>query len=159
MSDFAVRRATLLDLDRMRALNIACLPENYGRVFWKQQFDLGAPHFVAYRCSTLLSQPMSRTIVGYIATLPTSLGNLMVYSLAVRPEVRGRGIGDQLLQTLCEEADEMGRDLVLHVRTDNAVAMGLYQKQGFEVKETVAHYYGDGSGANEMVRKKKNKSY
>ena len=75
-----------------------------------------------------------------------------IYSLAVRPESRGQGIGEALVRALVEELMSRGvRRIYLEVETTNAGAMGLYQRLGFEQIGTLADYYGPGRAAVHMV--------
>ena len=56
-------------------------------------------------------------------------------SLAVREDRRGRGIGAQLVQGVCETAaaaERPGQHLILQVEGDNTAAVRLYERCGFE---------------------------
>jgi RimJ/RimL family protein N-acetyltransferase len=54
---------------------------------------------------------------------------------------RGRGIGRALLEAALARADEVGLTRVeLRVRTDNAAAIRLYERCGFEVEGTCRRY-------------------
>jgi ribosomal-protein-alanine N-acetyltransferase len=56
-----------------------------------------------------------------------------VMTIEVGGTFRGRGIGRGILQALIEAAREAGcRDMMLEVRVDNAVAIGLYERLGFQ---------------------------
>lgn len=71
-----------------------------------------------------------------------------VYSLATRPEARGRGIGAALLRAATAAARRRGcRVLRLEVRTDNAAAIALYERLGYRRFGTWPHYYQDGADA------------
>ncbi len=62
--------------------------------------------------------------------------------LAVRPEHRRRGIGNQLLGWLEESALVAGISLIyLEVRASNHAAQAFYRKLGFERFRRVAGYY------------------
>lgn len=76
-----------------------------------------------------------------------------LYSLAVAPAVRGRGIGAGLLQAVQAAAVRRGCDgLALEVRCDNAAAIALYRKHGFRAVRALAGYYQDGQAALRMER-------
>lgn len=61
-----------------------------------------------------------------------------VSNVAVLPEYRGRGIGGQLVDAGISLAREReARRLLLQVRADNAVAIGLYRHRGFVTVDTV----------------------
>jgi [ribosomal protein S18]-alanine N-acetyltransferase len=71
-----------------------------------------------------------------------------LYSLATQPEARGKGVGAALLEAAAMTARRRGsRALRLEVRTDNAAAIGLYERHGFRRIGSYAQYYGDGSDA------------
>lgn len=60
-------------------------------------------------------------------------GRWQIANVAVAPAYRGRGISRALMETALEYAREMGgRWAVLQVRGDNQVAVGLYDRLGFE---------------------------
>jgi ribosomal protein S18 acetylase RimI-like enzyme len=71
-----------------------------------------------------------------------------LYSLATRPEARGRGVGAALLEAAGMAARRRGsRALRLEVRTDNAAAISLYERHGFRRIGHYAQYYQDGTDA------------
>jgi ribosomal protein S18 acetylase RimI-like enzyme len=56
-----------------------------------------------------------------------------VHDLAVAPQCRGRGIGQSLLEAVAEHARATGCcKVTLEVRADNAKALELYRRQGFQ---------------------------
>jgi len=74
-----------------------------------------------------------------------------VYALAIRPEARGRKLGEKLLHYLIGELRARGaRRIFLEVRTDNHAAVKLYEKVGFVVCQPLAHYYGQGIPGQRM---------
>ena len=55
-----------------------------------------------------------------------------VHDIAVRPEVRGRGVGRDLLRAVSNEAERLGCcKVTLEVRSDNQRAKALYASEGF----------------------------
>ena len=144
-----VRRATLADLSHMRAINISCLEENYPKLFWKEAIESGAPHFV-------VSNGASKRPVGYLATMDnkdTVPSKFMVYSFAVVPNMRGRGLGKQLLAALLDVLESYGRDVWLNVRVSNAAAIKLYKDAGFKETRVIPGYYSCLEDAFEMILK------
>lgn len=71
-----------------------------------------------------------------------------LYSITVDPGVRGRGLGKRLLEA-AEAAAQMrcATTLSLEVRTDNSVAIQLYERAGFQRFGRYAGYYEDGADA------------
>lgn len=64
-----------------------------------------------------------------------------VYGLAVRPDLRGQGIGRAALYDACLEARRLGSTRVtLEVEVDNDHALGLYTSVGFERRTTEDYF-------------------
>jgi putative acetyltransferase len=62
--------------------------------------------------------------------------------MTVHDNFQGQGVGTALLAAILDLADNwLGlRRIELHVYTDNAPAIHLYQKFGFEIEGTARHY-------------------
>jgi ribosomal-protein-alanine N-acetyltransferase len=74
-----------------------------------------------------------------------------VYSIAVDPEMNGRGLGRALMIAAEQGAAARGRaSLTLEVRADNAGAVGLYERLGYERFDVIGDYYEDGQSALRM---------
>jgi [ribosomal protein S18]-alanine N-acetyltransferase len=100
----------------------------------------GHNHYVAAR--------EARKLVGYggIARLGRRAPfEYEIHTIGVDPTYQGRGIGRALLDDLLAFAD--GGTVFLEVRTDNATAIALYEKNGF-VKMGVRKRYYRVSGAD-----------
>jgi len=68
-----------------------------------------------------------------------------VQTLEVLTEVRGQGVGGELLRRLEASANEAGAETIwLHVDAENAAAIRVYEKSGFRLKGREEHYYGRG---------------
>lgn len=76
-------------------------------------------------------------------------GEAEIYSIAVAPEFRRQGIGEELLRHLTDRSRELGLSRVLlDVRAGNEAAMQLYAKLGFrEVGRRKAYYAKGGEDA------------
>lgn len=75
-----------------------------------------------------------------------------LYSFCVHPRARGAGLGRGLLEALMTAARQRGyAQLLLEVRADNQVAMGLYRRMGFRVVGWLEDYYADGCAAWRMA--------
>lgn len=71
-----------------------------------------------------------------------------LYSLAVATRLRGRGIGDVLLEACEVEAVNRGcTRLRLEVRRDNQSAQRLYERRGYRMFASRPEYYEDGEAA------------
>ena len=92
----------------------------------------------------LLQAPMHETsLLGY-GGFWLMADEAHICTLALRPEWRGRGLGEMLLVALIERA--LGRQakvLTLEVRKSNAVAQALYKKYGFTIIGQRKRYYSD----------------
>jgi [ribosomal protein S18]-alanine N-acetyltransferase len=65
-----------------------------------------------------------------------------INNLAVRPELRGRGLGIQMLEAVVAEAQRLGAGSVaLEVRRSNVAAQHLYKKAGFREDGIRKSYY------------------
>ena len=65
-----------------------------------------------------------------------------INNLAVLPELRGRGLGTQLLEAVIAEAAHLGAILLtLEVRQSNEAALRLYEKAGFYREGVRKNYY------------------
>jgi ribosomal-protein-alanine N-acetyltransferase len=65
-----------------------------------------------------------------------------INNLAVRPELRGRGLGTQLLEAIVAEARHLGAtSLTLEVRRSNIAAQRLYANAGFFEHSVRKNYY------------------
>lgn len=87
--------------------------------------------------------PGTGTIVGY-AGLWLMLDEAHVTTIAVRPAVRGQGIGELLFVGLIDLACALGAKYVtLEVRMSNTIAQNLYRKYGFRDEGVRKRYYSD----------------
>lgn len=74
-----------------------------------------------------------------------------IYSIAVSAQARGSGLGRALLEHLEGLAHAHGlTEIRLEVRKDNAGAITLYQRAGYEIFSERAAYYEDGVDAWRM---------
>jgi len=65
-----------------------------------------------------------------------------INNLAVRPELRGRGLGTQMLEAIVDEALRLGAEsLTLEVRASNVAAQRLYARAGFNQAGIRKSYY------------------
>ena len=96
-----------------------------------------------------LSQPTRRyfvaeidgAIVGYAGSFVLT-PEADVQTMGVAADQRGRGIGALLLTTLIEQAIQaQATQLILEVRSDNAAAIAMYQRFGFERISSRPNYY------------------
>ncbi|MCB1141412.1 MAG: GNAT family N-acetyltransferase/peptidase C39 family protein [Leptospiraceae bacterium] len=87
----------------------------------------------------------SGEIRGYAIVLFNSgTSSARLYSIAVQPQSRGKGIAERLIRKI--EETSLEKDFIylrLEVRKDNLPAQNLYQKLGYKKIEIVKEYYED----------------
>jgi len=90
-------------------------------------------------------------LVGWLAAWHVPPHELQIIQITVSPAKRRRGIGRLLLQTALEAYGPSVEQVVLEVREDNAAAISLYERHGFERAGPVRkNYYKDGCSAVNM---------
>ena len=95
------------------------------------------------------------SIVGYgLALLPRGTRLSRLYSIAVFPSARGRGLSKLILQELENRAADRGRLFMrLEVAKDNDAAIALYKSQGYQIFGTYKDYYEDHRDALRMQKR------
>jgi ribosomal-protein-alanine N-acetyltransferase len=94
------------------------------------------------------------TVVGYAASYNEPGVRTRVLSLAVDKQHRGMGIGRRLMQKMEDLAkSSASKEMTLEVRVTNVPAVKLYVREGYQIKGTVADYYGKGEHAFYMEKK------
>jgi ribosomal-protein-alanine N-acetyltransferase len=77
-----------------------------------------------------------------------------ILNVAVHPQMRRRGIADQLMSTALAEAKiQKAQVVTLEVRRSNLAARSLYRKFDFEERRLRRNYYGRGEDAVVMELK------
>lgn len=97
-----------------------------------------------------------RTLLGFLI-LTQKHGEAYVWSIAVRKESRGQGIGKALLdEAVCEVRQHQlrwSKGIGLTVNVDNVAAIRLYLKEGYRVTKVLGGYY-DPAGNGLFMRRK-----
>ncbi|MDJ0273439.1 MAG: ribosomal protein S18-alanine N-acetyltransferase [Candidatus Caldarchaeum sp.] len=155
--DVVFRNVTQPDLIDVMNINRLCLPENYTYSFFDELAkDYPKAFWVAEVGDKLVGYIMCRVerVFSKIDFLKIRRAGHIV-SVAVLPNYRNRGIGEQLIRrALHSLANDYGcEEAFLEVRVSNHVAISLYRKIGFVVKEVHRRYYADGEDAYVMVVK------
>lgn len=82
---------------------------------------------------TPFTAELDGAVVGHIELVSTGEGEARVARVLIAPDRQGRGLGEQLVRAALAEARARGiRSLTLFVLPDNARAIALYEKLGFE---------------------------
>lgn len=136
------RLAAPADLVNLLELEEACFEQDRisGRSFRRL---IGAPSAI------LLVAERDGGLLGYALLLLRRGSEIArLYSLAISRQARGQGLGAALLERCEEQAWARGcRRLRLEVRTDNASAIGLYERSGYVRFARSVGFYEDGSDA------------
>lgn len=144
----AVRRAGASDLhavDRIEARSFA--KDRFPRRNLARALKSGA--------SLFLIAEFGGTPAGYAMILfRRGAAVARLYSIAVDPEYRGRGVAVTLLDEAAQAAAARGADrLRLEFRPSNAAAGRLYERAGFTLLERRPAYYDDGEDAIRMEKR------
>jgi ribosomal protein S18 acetylase RimI-like enzyme len=104
------------------------------RAFLRGNMAKGTPHLVATN---------GDRVVGWCDVNPVQRPGMRhggVLGIGLLPEYRGRGLGEMLMLKTLEAALTFGLARVeLSVRHDNARAVGLYRKVGFQIEGRKRH--------------------
>lgn len=142
----AVRALRPADIDAILALEAASFPpsDRFPRRNWRHVLD----------SSTTLNLGIpdpAGGLHGAICWLLRSGSRVArMYSLAVHPDTRGRGLGKQLIAASVARLPRRCDLLGLEVRPANASAVGLYRALGFRPVAGLADYYGPGEDGMRM---------
>jgi ribosomal protein S18 acetylase RimI-like enzyme len=144
----AIRAAVPSDVDRLLALEDACFASD----------RLGARsfrHFVKAPTAALRVIGDGDRIDGYSLLLFRAGSRVArLYSIAVAPEVRGRGLAARLLADAETLARGRNMDrLALEVREDNPAAIGFYERRGYALSGRASGYYEDGADARRYEKR------
>ncbi len=125
------------DIADAHVLEVQLFPDTWSQeVFWS---ELAAPG----RCYLMLQDP-DGALLGY-AGLAVTGTQADVQTIAVAPSAQGRGLGAVLLDALLAVAQDGGAtSVMLEVRADNAGAINLYLRAGFEQVSVRRRYYQPG---------------
>jgi ribosomal-protein-alanine N-acetyltransferase len=84
-------------------------------------------------------------VVGYVVGYRSAENEGHIFSIGVRKEYQGRGIGTELIHAICDIFIANGLKYArLEVRNSNARAQKLYRSIGFVPCWTEKKYYSDG---------------
>ena len=91
--------------------------------------------------------------VGFASYGPTEqAGVIKLHKLYLHPDWHGRGLGARLLQHAERETRRLGgRRLILSVNKRNAKAIAAYQRNGFEIVESVVTDIGGGFVMDDFI--------
>ncbi|HZL37076.1 MAG TPA: GNAT family N-acetyltransferase [Tepidisphaeraceae bacterium] len=144
------RLATLADVPEILAI------EHLSFDHAAERFDEKKIAFLIHSPRTLvLVARLGDRVVGWCAGFSWTRGVTpwgRIYALAVHPIARGRKVGPLLMTQMIDSLRSQGAARIfLEVRSDNASAIRLYQKVGFNPCQTLADFYRPGVHAHRMA--------
>ena len=134
----AIRRLTGADAPLFRALRMAALAD-HPEAFGNAPEDEAAipiaetarrldddPVFAAFRGDDLVG------VAGFLAERKVKLRHKgMLWGMYVRPDARGQGVADRLIDAVLDHARGRVETVLLKVAGSNASARRLYERKGF----------------------------
>jgi len=107
----------------------------YHEHFCDAQFDIIESDSKTRNKESENNKPMGRLYVD------RRVDDIRIIDIALLPEYRGKGIGEELMQSLIEEATGGKKTVSIHVEQNNP-AMHLYQRLGFKrVRDEGVYYF------------------
>lgn len=142
MTGAVTRKATARDIEALLRIEARCFTTD--RIS-RRSFRVLIPRPTA---ETIVAEE-NGVIIGYAMILfrkGTALARL--YSIAVNPDAKSRGVGTLLLDAAEQAAFDHDRLLLrLEVREDNARAIALYRRKGYRPLGRCLDYYSDHTDA------------
>ena len=143
-----VRAGTRFDIDALLQLEETCFSSDRlsRRSFMR---------FVSKGAHNLLVADEAGSLLGYVLVLFRSGTSLArIYSIAVSPVARGKGVASQLL----EQAEAIAARryclfIRLEVASGNTAALELYRKFGYKPFAHIKQYYEDGADAEQLEKR------
>lgn len=134
-----LRQGGPTDLPAIANLHAQCFARPWGETFIGRL--LAAPGAVAFVAEE------SDAAAGFVLARAAA-GEAEIVSLGVRPGLRRRGFGIELVRTVCRRSFESGViEVFLEVSVANAIARSLYGGLGFREVGFRPDYYEDAIGA------------
>jgi ribosomal-protein-alanine N-acetyltransferase len=146
------RRYKPEDFDALYALEEACFqpPFRFGRRYMRSVVGRG-------NAATWIAEDEEGAMAGFaVVHWESRRGGVKAYleTLEVRTELRGKGIGGELLRRCEESARSAGANEVwLHVDAQNEAAIALYRVHGFELRAQEDGYYPEGRAAEVYAKR------
>ena len=138
------------DLDQVVKIERQSFPNPYPREYFQMLARSSPDLFVVATDDTIDSNHLS-IILGYATAQILQLeqqriGHLI--SIAVKPAMRRKGIGTQLIKNLINRLrDKKCVQVRLEVAITNQAALSMYMKNGFSQKGVIPEYYIGGEDA------------
>ena len=136
MSEITVGLMTVEDVDAVHAIEVACFKTPWSRESFMREVTENA-------CARYVVLREDGRAIAY-AGVWFVLDEGHITNIAVHPDRRGVGYGEQVTRALIQLAADSGMIwMTLEVRRSNAAAQGLYRKLGFVDVGWRKRYYED----------------
>ena len=142
-TDVEIRRLTVDDLDCLREIRAEAIqthPQSFGS---PEEDEGGDAMMAAYRHwlnGTILGAFGCEGLVGvaglYVSAYKRSQHRGHIFSVYIRENDRGKGVGDQLIKKLLAHARSRVEQVHLAVVSTAAAAIKTYERNGFEIYGT-----------------------
>ena len=136
MEPVKIRKMLARDLEEVMDIEHRCFSVPWSKEAF--QMEVEKNKFARY-----IVAEFETKIVGY-GGMWMIMDEAHITNIAVHPDFRGRGFGDQLVEGLIHAAHGEGiQRLTLEVRKSNVIAQNLYKKYGFTLCGIRSRYYKD----------------
>ena len=135
MTPIVERISTAADLDGVLDVELSSFNNPTTREWYEN--ELTRPDV----CFVFVVRTHEHPVAGFCAFWKV-VDQIHINNLAIRPELRHRGLGRLLLARVLEQAAALGAThATLEVRRSNAAARRLYEQAGFELAGVRTSYY------------------
>jgi ribosomal protein S18 acetylase RimI-like enzyme len=142
-ADVQIRRLTVDDLDLFREIRTEALQECPHTFGSPEEEDGGDAMLAAYRRwldSTILGAFGSASLIGlagfHVPHDKRARHRGYIFTVYVKEEGRGRGVGDRLIKELLAHAEARVEQVHLDVLSTSTAAIKTYKRNGFEIYAT-----------------------
>lgn len=130
-----IKTAITPDIPAIANIEQSCFSHPWSEQSIKESFQNNCNHFYVAE--------IEKKIAGYIG-VSVMADEGYILNVAVLPDYRGQGLGEKLVNTVLNFAEENNLAFVtLEVRASNTPAINLYTKLGFEKVGERKNYYSN----------------
>lgn len=139
------RAANAIDLPVFVSLDKELFPYSpWSATQYKEEFSSPTRHFV-------VALDGQQSIIGYAGVFAPGAAEADILTVGVVPEHRGKGVAKALMALITDWANAQGSTaMMLEVKVDNTVAIGLYESLGYSKLNVRKDYFGAGLDAQVM---------
>lgn len=150
LNQVVIRRAEITDLKAIYEIEKECFQED--------AFPLSyIAYFLKEKEFITLVTFLRDKVIGYVTACLKDYyegeraGH--IYSIAVKPEYRRRGVGSRLLEEVEKVLRENGAKIChLETHMDNINAINFYLKHGYRIVKALKNYYGAGKDGIKLMK-------